>query len=276
MDASPFPGGPDATRIRAYHFTGDCLRDGQPIPEVGAWLQYVGPIRPCYSGLHASEHPFDAFMYARGPRLHLVELEGDLCWHGERNTPDKVVGRRRRIVASIDATQPILAFVRETVASILRTTHSLSLATQVALRTGTLPSKTWTTWTLLLQREQGQQFGTYAYWPTTAAISALRIHTILTGEDPTPFARLPYLVRMLIHEVGCAAGEQAWQRIVQYRSEPNVDVQRMEIEAMVRLSRARFKRAVEDEFRKGGTITGFPPAQPWEIPWNYEAETTSA
>ena len=43
-----------------YHFTGDTLRDGRPIPKPGVWLKHDGPVIPCKSGLHASEHPFDA------------------------------------------------------------------------------------------------------------------------------------------------------------------------------------------------------------------------
>ncbi len=89
--------------IRAYHFTAlDCLRNGEPIPEVGEWLVHSGPVVPCESGLHASEHPFDALTYAPGPLLHLVELDGDLVSHGD--PVDKWAGRRRRIIASVDAT----------------------------------------------------------------------------------------------------------------------------------------------------------------------------
>ena len=94
-----------------YHFTSATLRDGRPIPPVGEWLEHDGPVVPCVSGLHASEHPFDALQYAPGPMLHQVELEGDLISHGE--PVDKWCGRRRRIIASIDATDVLRAFARQ-------------------------------------------------------------------------------------------------------------------------------------------------------------------
>ena len=90
-------------RIIGYHFTGDALRDGQPIPPGGEWLEHAGPVVPCESGLHASEHVADALSYSPGPMLHRVELEGDLQPHG--NPVDKWAGRRRRITASIDASE---------------------------------------------------------------------------------------------------------------------------------------------------------------------------
>ena len=93
-----------------YHFTGSRLRDGRPIPPIGEWLTHDGPVIACESGLHASEHPFDALTYAPGCMLHIVELEGDLIPHG--NPVDKWVGRRRRIIASIDATQLLREYAR--------------------------------------------------------------------------------------------------------------------------------------------------------------------
>ena len=93
-----------------YHFTGDRLRDGRPIPPVGEWLEHEGEIVPCVNGLHASEHPFDAMIYASGRMLHKVEIEGDLISHGD--PVNKWVGRRRKIIASIDAEPLLRAFAR--------------------------------------------------------------------------------------------------------------------------------------------------------------------
>ena len=84
-----------------YHFTSDKLRDGRPVPPVGEWLEHSGEIEPCQSGLHISEHPFDALNFAPGNQLHKVELKGDIQTHGD--PVDKLVGRSRRIVATIDA-----------------------------------------------------------------------------------------------------------------------------------------------------------------------------
>ena len=93
-----------------YHFTADTLRDGRPIPAEGAWLEQDGPIIPCKLGLHASEHPLDALEYSPGSRLHRVELDGDLQPHG--NPVDKWVGRRRKILATIDAEYLLREFTR--------------------------------------------------------------------------------------------------------------------------------------------------------------------
>ena len=94
--------------IRAHHFVGDNLRDGRPVPPDGEWLVHDGPVRMCESGLHASRHPFDALMYAPGPILCLVD-----CDEIDAEDVDKLVCRRRRIVARFDATDMLRAFARQ-------------------------------------------------------------------------------------------------------------------------------------------------------------------
>ena len=100
-----------------YHFTNDTLRNGEPIPKVGEWLEFLGELVPCPSefdlargagGLHASEHPFDALSFASGNRLHRVELGDQIVQHG--SPVDKVVSNRRKIVASIDAEDVLRRF----------------------------------------------------------------------------------------------------------------------------------------------------------------------
>ena len=93
--------------IRAYHFVGDKLRDGRPVPPDGEWLVHDGPVKMCESGLHASRHPFDALTYAPGPILCLVD-----CDEIDAEDRDKLVCRRRRIVARFDATGILRAFAR--------------------------------------------------------------------------------------------------------------------------------------------------------------------
>ena len=93
-----------------YHFTGDTLRDGRPIPKPGVWLKHDGPVIPCKSGLHASEHPFDALAYAPGNLLHKVRLRGNITPHG--NPVDKYCASERRIVATIDAECVMRSFAR--------------------------------------------------------------------------------------------------------------------------------------------------------------------
>lgn len=93
-----------------WHFTGDTLRDGSPIPPINEWIEFDGPIVPCQSGLHMSEHPMDALEHAPGVMLHRVELAGEMVSHGD--PVDKWAGSRRRIVASIDATSILRDFAR--------------------------------------------------------------------------------------------------------------------------------------------------------------------
>ena len=90
-----------------YHFTGEKLRDGRPLPAIGEWLEHDGKLEMCVSGLHASPTPFDALQYAPGQFLHLVELDGEIV-----TQDDKVVARKRRIVATIDATDLLRKFAR--------------------------------------------------------------------------------------------------------------------------------------------------------------------
>lgn len=93
--------------IIAWHFTGDRLRDGSPIPQIGEWLEYTGKVEICKSGLHASRDPFDALQFAPGPMLHKVE-----CDQIVDEEEDKFVCLRRRIIASRDATEGLRYFAR--------------------------------------------------------------------------------------------------------------------------------------------------------------------
>ncbi len=86
--------------VRAYHFVGKGLRDGSAIPLDGEWLTFDGPVKMCKSGLHASLYPFDALQYAPGETLCLVDCDDIVD-----EQSDKLVCRRRRIVARIDATE---------------------------------------------------------------------------------------------------------------------------------------------------------------------------
>lgn len=99
--------------IPAYHFTRDTLRDGRPIPPIGDALVHEGPIAICRTGLHASEHPFDALRYACGPMLHRVRCEGI-----EGRETDKLVCRRRTIIATVDATHLLRRFAADQALSV--------------------------------------------------------------------------------------------------------------------------------------------------------------
>jgi hypothetical protein len=93
--------------IRAYHFVGETLRDGSPIPKDGEWLRYKGKVKMCESGLHASRHVANALTYAPGATLCLVDMSRDII-----EEDDKLVARCRRIVARFDATELLYADAR--------------------------------------------------------------------------------------------------------------------------------------------------------------------
>jgi hypothetical protein len=56
--------------ILAWHFVGEKLRDGRPVPADGVTLEHDGPMEMCKSGLHASKRIIDALQYAPVNRAH--------------------------------------------------------------------------------------------------------------------------------------------------------------------------------------------------------------
>ena len=100
--------------MRAYHFVGATLRDGRPIPPDGEWLEHVGPLKLCSSGLHASKHTFDALQYAPGATVCLVEVDGDII-----EDDDKLVASKRKIIARRNATDMLRAFARAQALSVI-------------------------------------------------------------------------------------------------------------------------------------------------------------
>lgn len=94
--------------ILAWHFVGNTLRDGRPVPPDGEWLVHDGPIKPFASGLNASERIIDALTYAPGPTICRVELRGNIVRHNN----DKIVGRERRILWRLDDERLLRDFAR--------------------------------------------------------------------------------------------------------------------------------------------------------------------
>jgi len=90
-----------------YHFVGDTLRDGRPVPADGVWLVHNGPLEMCRSGLHLSLTPFEALKYAPGSIICRVRYGGEIL-----ADIDKLVCRRRMIEARFDATDLLRSFVR--------------------------------------------------------------------------------------------------------------------------------------------------------------------
>jgi hypothetical protein len=114
VSLNPLPGQPEA-RVLAWHFSGPTLRDGQPVPEVGEWLVYDGPVEMCVAGLHASRRLLDALQYAPGAIIHRVE-----CRDIVDEQSDKLVCRRRRILWSVDSNDILRAFARRCALDVAR------------------------------------------------------------------------------------------------------------------------------------------------------------
>lgn len=93
--------------MKAWHFVGETLRDGRPIPADGELLCFDGEPILCKQGLHASLDPFDALQYAPGDTLCLVECGGIVL-----HQPDKLVCTKRTIIARMDAEIMLRYFAR--------------------------------------------------------------------------------------------------------------------------------------------------------------------
>ena len=91
--------------VFAWHWTGadmggqPVLRDWRPVPPAGKWLVHDGSVALCERGLHASIDILNGLRYAPGCWLHRVE-----CSDVVSSAADKLVCRRRRVVASADMT----------------------------------------------------------------------------------------------------------------------------------------------------------------------------
>src|SRR5688572_20769347 len=103
--------------MRAWHFVGDTLRDGRPVPRDGFKLVHTGKVIPCQEGLHASVHPFDALQFAPGKTLCLVEVGGKIIEHG--NPIDKLACSERTIITRMDAEPLLRDFARYCALSVI-------------------------------------------------------------------------------------------------------------------------------------------------------------
>lgn len=83
--------------ILAWHFVGDKLRNGAPVPHDGALLKYNDSLSVCASGLHASKRIIDALVYAPGDMICRVHCGGEIV-----HSNDKFVCRERTILWRID------------------------------------------------------------------------------------------------------------------------------------------------------------------------------
>lgn len=100
--------------VLGWHFTGDTLRDGRPVPAVGETLVHDGPVVICDSGLHFSRWLIDALRYAPGPMIHRVECRKVLEEHY-----NKAVCRERTILWTVDGEEILRDFARRCVLDVI-------------------------------------------------------------------------------------------------------------------------------------------------------------
>jgi len=98
----------------AWHFVGNTLRDGRPIPADGEWLTHEGAIRLCKSGLHASPRILDALQYAPGSTVCRVAVDGEI-----QRGDDKLAASRRVIFWRLGAAAILQAFARSAALSVI-------------------------------------------------------------------------------------------------------------------------------------------------------------
>ena len=92
----------------AWHFVGDTLRYGEPIPADGKLLHHTGSVVICRSGLHASERIIDALTYAPGNIICRVECDDIID-----EQRDKLVCRERTILWRVDGEELLREFARK-------------------------------------------------------------------------------------------------------------------------------------------------------------------
>jgi len=78
---------------------------------VGKTDTFDGELVPCLAGLHASPTPFDAFQYAPGPILWIVDIPDDAIPHGE--PVNKYVAASRTYLFRLDVSKIMRQFAAQ-------------------------------------------------------------------------------------------------------------------------------------------------------------------
>lgn len=95
--------------VDGWHFAGDTLRDGSPLPRKGDKLPTIDNPMPCVRGYHASPTALQALQYAPGPRVARVRLSGVVVPHGE--PLDKWAASEREMLTEyVDVSAVLRAF----------------------------------------------------------------------------------------------------------------------------------------------------------------------
>ena len=100
--------------MKAWHWVGDTLRDGSPVPRDGKKLVYPQSPILCKRGYHASLCPWDALRYAPGDVLCLVECGGTVL-----HQDDKLVCTERTILARMNGDPLLRDFARKQALSVV-------------------------------------------------------------------------------------------------------------------------------------------------------------
>lgn len=116
--------------VLAWHFVGDTLRDGRPIPPDGEWLEHGGELSVCEAGLHASREILDALNYAPGSTICRVRCGGEIV-----EQSDRLVCSRRKILWRIEADELLRDFARRRAWSVITHWESPEIIVEF-LRTG--------------------------------------------------------------------------------------------------------------------------------------------
>jgi hypothetical protein len=96
------------TETLAWHFVGDTLRDGRPVPDDGVVLRQRGKIIPCVNGLHGSVRAIDALQYAPRPIICRTSHGGTIV-----TVSDKLASSTRTVLWRVNGTGILSLFARQ-------------------------------------------------------------------------------------------------------------------------------------------------------------------
>lgn len=90
--------------VIGYHFAGNTLRDGSPLPKAGDPLPELNGTRICQPGMyHCSTRAIDALTYAPGPCVAIVRVYQNVA-----TQDDKAAGQRRDTLTDyVDASEAL-------------------------------------------------------------------------------------------------------------------------------------------------------------------------
>jgi hypothetical protein len=176
----------------AWHFTGDRLRDGSPLPAVGEWEHCEGELIMCNRGLHWSRTPWYALQYAPGNNLRKVEIKG-YC----EEEKDKGVSHYRRTIEQHDVKDLLRQFA----------CNEALIACNKAQATAQLWGVPPIVLNYLKTRDESLQGAARAVAASVSWRAAWSIHG--NAMDNIALANLSSIVHAATSEIECAAARDA-------------------------------------------------------------------